>query len=374
MTKPLADKHLDVRLLLLAGLYSVAELHRPAHASVNAAVSAAAALGKPWAKGLVNGVLRNALRGGEALANYSIEGQRNHPKWLIDLFQSAWPDYDLCAANNERAPMVLRVNRLKTTREAALTMLRQAGLEASGGSLSADAVVLAKPVAVKDLPGFAEGLFSVQDEAGQLAAGLLNLAPGQRVLDACAAPGGKACHLLETCPDILLTAMDKDARRLSLVQENLDRLGLSCTTRCAALAEDGQALEGEQKQEQEAAGFDRILLDAPCSATGVIRRHPDIKLLRQRADIDKLSATQNKLLAKAFDMLNPGGELVYATCSVLPCENDEVVKGLLGKDSSAHPLPINSDHPACFATEAGMQLLPGGSVDGFFYARLGKAL
>lgn len=375
MAKPLAEKHLDIRLLLLAGLHSITRLRRPPHASVNAAVGAAAALGKPWAKGLVNGVLRHALRqggeGGQPEAQ-SLEARLDHPRWLIDALQAAWPEYDVLAANNTRAPMTLRVNLAKTSREAMMQTLGGAGMASQAGRLSPSALLLAQPQPVADLPGFAEGLLSVQDEAAQLAAGFLNLKPGQRALDACAAPGGKACHILEACPEVRLTALDPDPGRLALVQQNLARLGLAADCQPLSLLDLPPAT----------AGFDRILLDAPCSATGVIRRHPDIKLLRQPADIDMLAATQRQLLARAFDLLNPNGELVYATCSTLPEENDQAVQGLLAARPAACLLPLHQppalppapDASSALATAAGLQLLPtAGSHDGFYYARIGKA-
>ena len=374
MAKPLAEKHLDLRLLLLAGLHSIVRLRRPPHASVNAAVAAAAALGKPWAKGLVNGVLRQALRqggeGGQPPEAQSLEARLDHPRWLIDALQAAWPEYDVLAVNNTRAPMTLRVNLAKTSREAMMQALDQAGMASQAGRLSPAALLLAQPQPVAGLPGFAEGLLSVQDEAAQLAAGFLGLQPGQRALDACAAPGGKACHILETCPEVQLTALDPDARRLALVEQNLARLGLTADCQPLSLLDLPPATPG----------FDRILLDAPCSATGVIRRHPDIKLLRQPADIDMLAATQRQLLARAFDLLNPNGELVYATCSTLPEENDQAVQWLLGARPAARALPLRQPQalPAsassALATAAGLQLLPTeDSHDGFYYARIGKA-
>ena len=372
MAKPLAEKHLDIRLLLLAGLHSIARLRRPPHASVNAAVAAAAALGKPWAKALVNGVLRNALRqGGEGgqPAAQSLEAQLDHPRWLIDALRAAWPGQDVLAANNTRAPMTLRVNLARSSREAMMQTLAEAGLASRAGRLSPAALLLAEPQPVERLPGFAEGLLSVQDEAAQLAAGFLDLRPGQRALDACAAPGGKACHILETCPEVQLSALDPDKQRLALVEQNLKRLCLTADCQPLSLLDLPRATPG----------FDRILLDAPCSATGVIRRHPDIKLLRQPADIDKLAATQRELLARAFDLLNPNGELVYATCSALPQENDQAVQWLLAARPAARLLPLGPppappapEAPSALATEAGLQLLPTeGSHDGFYYARIG---
>ncbi len=370
LDKPLATKHQDLNALLLAAIYSVDHLKRPAHASVNAAVNAAAGLKKSWAKGLINGVLRRYLRERETLANKftndNHEVQFNHPEWLIDELKAAWPDHwqSIVSANQQQAPMTLRINRRLHARDEYIAQLVSADLIAVAGALSNDAVILNSAVAVTRLPGFAAGSVSVQDEAAQLAAGLLNLEPGQRVLDACAAPGGKTCHILELA-DVDLLAVDRDRKRIGRIEENLKRLSFNAEIRALALEELNEAAE-----------FDRILLDAPCSATGIIRRHPDIKLLRLKSDIAKLAVIQRALLQKAFDLLKPGGELVYATCSVLPTENELLVSAFLESNARASSLPIrlSATSDAIISTRNGVQLLPTqADHDGFYYARIGKA-
>ncbi len=370
LDKPLANKHQDLNALLLAAIYSVDHLKRPAHASVNAAVNAAAGLKKSWAKGLINGVLRRYLRERETLANKftndNHEVQFNHPEWLIDELKAAWPDHwqSIVSANQQQAPMTLRINRRLHARDEYIAQLVSADLIAVAGALSDDAVILNSAVAVTRLPGFAKGSVSVQDEAAQLAAGLLNLETGQRVLDACAAPGGKTCHILELA-DVDLLAVDRDRKRIGRIEENLKRLSFNAEIRALAL-----------EDLNEAAEFDRILLDAPCSATGIIRRHPDIKLLRLKSDIAKLAVIQRALLQKAFDLLKPGGELVYATCSVLPTENELLVSAFLESNARASSLPIrlSATSDAIISTRNGVQLLPTqADHDGFYYARIGKA-
>ncbi len=362
--KPLPVKHLDLKLLIMCGIYSIRSLNRPAHASVNAVVSSVKALNKVWAKGLVNAVLRNYIRKREGLdsrANDNIEAQTNHPEWLVDRIQRAWPDnwQEMIEANNQQPPMVLRINQQKISRSAYMAQLEDSGCAASAGTLVESSVILDKPLNVSLLPGFAEGLVSVQDEASQLATVILNPAPGQRVLDACAAPGGKACHLLEACPEIQLTANDVDERRLSTLGENLGRLGLVCDLNCSDLLK----LQAEL--------FDRILLDAPCSATGIIRRHPDIKLLRRNSDIDKLSTTQLGLLNAAWELLVPGGEILYSTCSVLPEENELLINRFLQERHDVEILPISSS--GGIELSVGRQFLPRKiGHDGFYYAHLRK--
>ena len=288
------------------------------------------------------------------------------PDWLIDELKAAWPDEwrSIVSANQQQAPMTLRINRRLHARDEYIAQLVSADLIAVAGALSNDAVILNSAVAVNRLPGFAAGSVSVQDEAAQLAAGLLNLETGQRVLDACAAPGGKTCHILELA-DVDLLAVDRDRKRIGRIEENLKRLSFNAEIRALALEDLNDAAE-----------FDRILLDAPCSATGIIRRHPDIKLLRLKSDIAKLAVIQRALLQKAFDLLKPGGELVYATCSVLPTENELLVSAFLESNARASSLPIrlSATSDAIISTRNGVQLLPTqAGHDGFYYARIGKA-
>ncbi len=366
--KPLAQKHLDIQILLLAGIYSVDSIKRPAHASVNAAVDAAAGTGKQWAKGLVNGVLRNYAREKEALAKSiekSASAKTGHPGWLVRAIKSDWPKQleKVLAANNEQAPMTLRVNLRQTNRDDYLGRLRDEGIGASPGLLAPSAIYLDTPVSVDKLPGFNDGLASVQDEASQLVAAVVDPVPGDVILDACAAPGGKTCHLLETEPGITLTALDIDAGRLEQLRDNLSRLSIECQVVTADLA-----------TWETDATFDRILLDAPCSATGVIRRHPDIKLLRRKSDIAKLNGAQLSLLSAAWRLLKGGGVLVYSTCSVLSAENDEVISEFLQQESDASiDETFPEQHSWGHATRSGRQLLPtSGAHDGFYFCRLIK--
>tara|TARA_R110002072_G_scaffold1369_7_gene11339 strand:+ start:26375 stop:27640 length:1266 start_codon:yes stop_codon:yes gene_type:complete len=365
VSKPLASKHQDVELLILAGIYSIDALNRPAHASVNFAVEATIGLKKSWAKKLTNGVLRNYQRRKPALElemSTDREAITNHPTWLVDRIDEAYPDHStqIMQANQVEPPMTLRVNLLQISRENYLETLEQAGIEATAGLLAATSIYLKTPRSVDKLPGFADGLASVQDEASQMIPKFLNTETGHRVLDACAAPGGKTCAILEQQKGIHLTALDIGAKRTAVIEENLKRLKLEC-----------EVVTQDLLQHQPDELYDRILLDVPCSATGIIRRHPDIKLLRLDTDIDKLSTTQEELLAKAWSLLCINGELLYSTCSILPDENQAIVARFLKSQPDARLLPVNCS--TGIASPEGLQLLPttGGS-DGFFFSRLQK--
>ena len=326
-------------------------------------------LKKSSLKGLLNAVLRNAQRDHEALF---AELERDpvlhtaHPRWLQKRLKADWPEHwqAICTANNEHPPLILRVNRRHGSRDAYLAELRGNGIEAEPCTFSRDGIRLLQPCDVKTLPGFAEGRVSVQDEAAQLAADLLDLAPGQRVLDACAAPGGKTCHLLEAQPQLSeVIALDLEPGRLARVQENLERLQLKATL----IAADGRAT----KVWWDGTPFQRILLDAPCSATGVIRRHPDIKLTRQADDIAALAQLQGELLDALWPTLEVGGVLLYATCSVLPQENSDNIAAFLQRTPGARELDI----AGAFGLKQahGRQLLPqADGHDGFYYAKLIK--
>jgi 16S rRNA (cytosine967-C5)-methyltransferase len=368
LDKPLKAKDLDVRLALMLGLYQLRFMRVAQHAAVDETVKAVTALGKPWAKGLINACLRSYLRERER-ADDAIEknpsARFSHPRWLIDALKQDYPAAweQILAANNERAPMTLRVNTRRQSRADYLQRLHAAGIGASAAEAADDAIVLETPVSVSTLPGFDAGDLSVQDAAAQLAAAYLDAQPGQRVLDACAAPGGKSAHLIEKTPDIELTALDVDAERVPLIKSNLERLRLAAHVRQADAAEPETWWNGQP--------FDRILVDAPCSATGVIRRHPDIKLRRQRDDLDKLTAAQERLLERLWPLLRPGGKLLYATCSVLAQENERQIAAFVSRhdDATEHLLT----HPAAERRAHGLQILPGRqTMDGFFYACLIK--
>ena len=370
LDKPLPEKHLDLWLILLAGLYSIDHLRRPQHASVNHAVESVVKLDKPWAKGLVNAVLRRYGREADNLKRQMMESDEarlNHPQWLIELIRADWPDHpEIFEHNNNQPPMTLRVNTSRITREQYLAKLSNHHIEARAGVFAQSAVILDKAMPVEALPGFRDGDVSVQDEAPQLVPGLMNLEPGLSVIDACAAPGGKTCHLLENQPGIKLTSIDRDIKRIHLINENLERLSLQAEV----VTQSFEEYITETK-------FDRILVDAPCSATGIIRRHPDIKLLRTKSDVDKLSSIQRGLLEKAFDLLTIGGEMLYSTCSILRQENDSVISDFIAADVSKQLIPLS--HPECgenstlIATEYGMQFLPTADEhDGFYYAGIRK--
>ena len=364
LKKKLPKKHLDLDLLLLCGIYSICHLKRPAHASVNSVVEVTTLLNKAWAKGLVNAVMRNFQRQQTTLeeeANSNQEARLGHPSWLIHQLSDSWPGRanEIMLANNEPAPMTLRVNQTKTSLIEYQSMLEEQGISGRPIADTSVAIQLTRPTPIDSLPGFSEGLVSVQDEASQLVAPLLNVEAGHRVLDACAAPGGKTCHLLELQPDINLTAIDKDSRRVKQIKENLDRLGFTCSL----ISSDFLQYSSDK--------FDRILLDVPCSATGIIRRHPDIKLLRNRDDVEKLIATQFELLSHAWNLLEPEGELLYSTCSILPAENELVVANFAdGRDDVDMP-PINISQGK--VQNIGRQLFPQpNAYDGFYIARLKK--
>ncbi len=369
LRKPFKTKDTDVRCLILVGLYQMLYLRVPDHAAVSATVSATKALKKPWARGLVNAVLRGVQRMGEAefakldtdpLVKYA------HPDWLLGTLRGAYPDdwQAVLDANNQHPPMFLRVNCQRQRRSEYLTQLEAVACQASELPYSDTGVVLATAADVDTLPGFAEGQFSVQDAAAQLAAGLLNAQPGERILDACAAPGGKTAHVLERQPQLAeMIALDQDATRLERVKQNLERLRLSATLVCADASQPDQWWDGRL--------FDRIMLDAPCSATGVIRRHPDIKLLRRASDIAPLVTLQGKILHALWPLLKPGGMLLYVTCSVLPQENVCQLQRFCAEQADAEHLPIDAEWGLVQAF--GRQILPGqAGMDGFYYAVLRK--
>jgi len=363
LSKPLKTRDRDIEALLLLGLYQLEETRVPDHAAVAATVAATKALNKTWAKGLCNAVLRSYLRQRQDLpGKLSPAALAAHPDWLFDALQRDWPAQAaaIVAANNEQPPMVLRVNRQHGSRDDYLTALAAAGIAASAGRLAPESIYLQQAVDVAALPGFAAGWASVQDEAAQLAAQLLAPRAGERVLDACAAPGGKACHLLELEPSIVLTAMDIDASRLQRIQDNLQRLSL----RAEVLQGNATAPPAALLERR----FDRILVDAPCSASGVIRRHPDVKLLRREDDIPALAAQQLWILQGLWPLLQPGGTLLYVTCSVLEAENSAVVARFLEAtgDAALQPLTVPGEQRS-----HGVQLLPvSGGTDGLFFSLL----
>jgi 16S rRNA (cytosine967-C5)-methyltransferase len=363
LDRPLKRKDAELAALLRIGLTQLQILRIPDHAAVSATVDASSVLGLARARGLVNAVLRRYLRDRDALAENGATvpvARFSHPKWLIARLKHDWPeDYEsMLDANNAPPPLWLRVNRTKLDREAYLNLLEAACIPASIHPQCEDAVLILAPCPVHELPGFDDGFVSVQDASAQRAVELMQLAPGQRVLDACAAPGGKAAHMCERVTQLgELVALDRDPARLAQVRDTFDRLGLNATLVAGDAGTPESWFDGQP--------FDRILIDAPCSATGVIRRHPDIKLLRREPDIAEMTATQSSMLDAIWPLLAPGGILVYATCSVLKDENLGVVDAFAGRTSDAELAPFGSDRH--------YQLKPGESnMDGFYYACLAK--
>ncbi len=369
LRKPFKAKDTDVSCLILVGLYQMEYLRVPDHAAVSETVAATKALKKPWARGLVNAVLRNFQRDREqilAVLDKDPQSRYAHPRWLSQQLQQAYPDdwSSILEANNQHPPMYLRVNARHCERAVYLELLQKAGHPASELPYSKQGLMLDSAADVEGLPKFADGWFSVQDAAAQLAAGLLDAQPGERILDACAAPGGKTAHVLELQPKLVeMVALDHDAQRLERVEQNLERLGLSAAVICADASQPNDWWDGQ--------AFDRIMLDAPCSATGVIRRHPDIKLLRREADIKQLVALQARILNALWPLLKPGGMLLYVTCSVLPQENIEQLQRFCTGHDDAEHLPITAEWG--MEQAIGRQVMPGmEGMDGFYYACLRK--
>ena len=360
-----------VQALLMLGIEQLRHTRIPPHAAVAETVAAAPRVGAAGAKGLVNALLRRYTREHEALLAglaSDREARWEHPAWLIDELARHWPErwQDILRENNRSAPLWLRVNLARDDRAAYERRLAaRPGLTVEPGRHSPAALCVTPSPPVTELPGFADGRVSVQDQSAQLAAGILAPSPGERILDACAAPGGKTGHLLESARDLDVVALDCAPQRLVRLEDNLARLGLSATVAVADLAANGpwRAL----------APFDKILLDAPCTGSGVIRRHPDIKVLRRAADSAKLCVLQSRLLGSVWSLLKPGGTLLYATCSVLPTENDDVVGAFLARTDDADRIALDPPSNWGVETRFGRQVFPGGDAsDGFYYAYIAK--
>ena len=359
LQKPLGDKDGDLRALLLAGFAQIDAMGLPAHAALSATVEAARALGRLHQAGMVNALLRRAQREGFP----EVDASAAWPAWLRKKINLEWGDRAgaIFEASAHAAPLWLRVNRRKGSRDDYATRLQAAGIDATIEASLADALRIDTPVAVAALPGFAEGDASVQDGSAQQVADALSLAPGARVLDACAAPGGKAAHLLERDPSLRLLALDVDQRRLNRVRETLLRTGGEAEFRAADAADVASWWDGEP--------FDAVLLDAPCSATGIVRRQPDVLLHRRPGDLVSLVALQARLLDALWRVVKPGGVLLYATCSVLKDENERQVAAFLSRTGDARSEGLDEDFGR--TADPGRQRLPGErGMDGFFYARL----
>jgi 16S rRNA (cytosine967-C5)-methyltransferase len=374
MQKPLTGKQRVFHFLLLVGVYQIKYMRIPDHAAVSETVAATGALKNRQMKALINGVLRNFVR---AMENKALNKEEtlpnsveyNHPSWFIKKVQKAYPVkwQKILEANQQKPPMWLRVNQQHHTSVEYQNLLTTAAIDIKTIEPLSHAIELTRPTDVTKLPGFDQGWISVQDGAAQQAARLLNCQPGDLVLDCCAAPGGKTCHILEQTSDIAsMTAIDVEAGRLVRVEENLARLGLKAKVIAADAAHSKAWWDGQQ--------FDRILLDAPCSGTGVIRRHPDIKWLRKASDIEALVTLQQQILKETWSLLKPGGTLLYATCSILPQENSNQISYFLKNNTDAVLLSID-DNDNSETEFIGWQLLPGeNNMDGFYYAKLLKTI
>jgi 16S rRNA (cytosine967-C5)-methyltransferase len=369
LQQPVSRLPIFIHALLLVGLFELDYTHTAPYAVINEIVGCTKTKRTMQLSGMVNAVLRNYLRRRENIRSQlqdDREAVTAHPLWLIHAIEQAWSNsaQDIYLANNTKAPMALRINQRKIMPEEYIDQVLSQGITIRPSPWHKNGAVLETPLPVTALPGFIYGLCSVQDLAAQWAAELLDLKPGLRVLDVCAAPGGKTAHILELEPNLAeCVAMDKNPKRVARIKENLARLQLQATIICAdAQLAQISGVTGE---------FDRILLDAPCSATGVIRRHPDIKMLRQPGDIAKFAQQQLQLLVVNWTRLKKGGELLYATCSILPEENDHVIAAFLAQTADASVIPFFFH--IGIKTTHGWQILPGqDDMDGFYYAGLRK--
>ncbi len=371
MKKPLTGKQRDLHFLILVGIYQLLYTRIPSHAAVGETVNGAKALKKPALKGMINGVLRSFLREQESLIEQADQQPALlycHPSWLVKRLQAAYGEEkaaQIMTDNNQQAPMWLRVNSRFHDREQYLALLTEQDKKADVAEFNDNALCLENACDVYQLPGFSEGWVSVQDGAAQLAAHYLDAQPNDLVLDACSAPGGKTVHTLELQPKLKqMVAVDFDEKRLLRVKENLARLNLEATVIHGDASKPDNWWSGDQ--------FDRILCDAPCSATGVIRRHPDIRWLRRDSDISELVSLQKNILSALWKKLKPGGVLLYATCSILPDENDLQIKDFLENTSDASLISLSAQYNDSIK---GRQILPNEQkMDGFYYAKLQKAL
>jgi len=368
LNKPLKAKDFDIQIVILVGIYQLRFMRVAKHAVINETVQCATLFKKTWAKGLVNAVLQNINRQKESInqKKFSLETETAHPQWLYQKIKTDWPKHhqQILTANNIEPPLTLRVNLKVCSREKYITLLEAQNITVTLTPHNNIGLTISNAPKVQDLPLFSEGGFSVQDQAAQLAAPLLDLQPNQAILDACAAPGGKTTHILESAPEhTQLTAVEKNKTKIPKLEENLKRLGLTGTL----LNEDAINLQNLAPKLM----FDRILLDPPCSATGVIRRHPDIKRLRQLKDIAELEKQQSDLLNAIWPLLKSNGILVYSTCSILRSENEKQIEKFLQYNPDAELIPIEAKWG--HALQYGRQILPGDdNMDGFYYAKIRK--
>lgn len=376
-SRPLRKIDRPVQVLILLGLHQLAHMRTPAHAAIHATVESAAKLKCGHAKGMVNAVLRNFQRQQEELitaANSDPITQYAHPQWMLELLQQDWPDdwQSIASANNEQAPMTLRVDTRRVELNNYIQQLSDRGITAAPHPLAANAIVLVSAVDVDQLPGFDDGLVAVQDAAAQLAAPLLEHNASHRVLDACAAPGGKTAHILQLGKPAQLDALDISAARLEKLRplfEPTDRTGINQV----GIDQTTRILEGDAARPADwwdNKPYDRILLDAPCSASGVIRRHPDIKHHRSRTSIVQIVKRQRQILDALWSLLQPGGIMLYVTCSVFKMENEHQISAFIERTGNAELLSIQANP---HQQNTGWQILPGEQgMDGFYFARLAK--
>lgn len=371
LKKPMKEKDEDVNQLILIGLYQILYMDTPEHAAVSETVSVTKSLKKPWAKALLNGVLRTFLRDREVIcAEVDLKPayRYSHPQWFVKQMRTAYPQHwqQVLEANNEQAALTLRVNTLQQSRDELLEKLAEVEVEAVAHGNTLQAIVLTKSTDITKLPTYDEGGFSVQDPAAQQAALILQPQAGESILDACAAPGGKTTHLLEMSNnEAKVFALEKEPERLDRLAENLYRLDLEAEYTVGDASQPADWWSGEL--------FDKVLLDAPCSGTGIIRRHPDIKWHRTPEDIEQLVETQKQILRALWPTLKPGGRLLYATCSTLPQENTLQMQSFIEYEPTAKVIPVEAEWGITFASTPGRQILPGSDgMDGFFYCLLEK--
>lgn len=365
LRKSFKKKDMDLEAILLLGLYQLAIMKIEPHAAVNETVQLTQWQNKGWAKGLVNAVLRGLIRDD---VDMSIGfDEKSYPEWLQHKIKLDWPELaeSILGAGNRLAPMALRVDLRQISMAKCIEDLEQQGISGHAHETVETALVLDKPCNITAVPGFQGGLLSVQDGATQLAAGLLDCQPGMRVLDACAAPGGKTAHILQATDELDLVAVDQDHNRLKLIDENLTRTGRQAKLVCGDAASPADWHDGRL--------FDRILADVPCSASGVIRRHPDIKLLRRASDIEGLVSQQRRILTALWDLLEPGGKLLYSTCSIFKDENERQIDWFVQNRDNC---TVTGPNSVQWGEQRpwGRQILPGSeNIDGFYYACLQKA-
>ncbi|BDX01300.1 ribosomal RNA small subunit methyltransferase B [Marinomonas pontica] len=375
LAHPFEEKDTDLYATLLLGLYQLSYMNTPDHAAVNESVEACRLLKKDWATKLMNAVLRRYQREADEIIE-SLEStpsvEYNQPKWLLKRFNKHWPEQfeGIVDASNTHPPMCIRVNESRVSRETYQSQLQELGIKSTAGEFSPSALYLKNAVRVGELPNFEEGFASVQDEAAQLSAHILAPKTGEKLLDACAAPGGKTGHLLEQAHPLDLTAVELEPWRMEKIESNIARLGYQANLICADAGDITSWWNGEP--------FDKILLDVPCSATGVIRRNPDIKINRKPADINELVEIQRDILQNVWKTLKPGGHMLYATCSLMPEENEQQIRHFLAQQDDANEVPLNSLAPE-LTLEWGMEVSHGRQLfpmveahDGFYYCLLQK--